>query len=41
MRHIKIETNKFGLYGDLINNKLEIVYKNRINVKSGKMIRIF
>ena len=31
IRDIKIETNKFGLYGDIVNNKLEIVYKNKIS----------
>ena len=36
MRDIKIETNKFGLYGDIINNKLEIVYKNKTKVKKWK-----
>ena len=36
IRDIKIETNKFGLYGDIVNNKLEIVYKNKIKVKKWK-----
>lgn len=36
IRNIKIESNKFGLYGDIINNKLEIVYKNKIKVKKWK-----
>ena len=36
VRDIKIETNKFGLYGDIVNNKLEIVYKNKIEVKKWK-----
>ncbi len=36
VRDIKIETNKFGLYGDIVNNKLEIVYKNKIKVKKWK-----
>ena len=36
IRDIKIETNKFGLYGDIANNKLEIVYKNKIKVKKWK-----
>ena len=36
MRNIKIETNKFGLYGDIINNKLEIVHKNKTKIKKWK-----
>ncbi|MDC1169961.1 Gfo/Idh/MocA family oxidoreductase [Candidatus Pelagibacter sp.] len=36
IRGIKIETNKFGLYGDIINNKLEIVYKNKTEIKKWK-----
>ena len=36
VRDIKIETDKFGLYGDIVNNKLEIVYKNRIKLKKWK-----
>ena len=36
IRDIKIETNKFGLYGDIVNNKLEIVYKNKTKVKKWK-----
>ena len=36
MRDIKIETNKFGLYGDIVNNRLEIVSKNKIKVKKWK-----
>ena len=36
MRDIKIETNKFGLYGDIVNNKLKIVYKNKTKVKKWK-----
>ena len=32
IRDIKIETNKFGLYGDIVNNKLEIIYKNKIKL---------
>ena len=36
IRDIKIETPKFGLYGDIVNNKLEIVYKNKIKVKRWK-----
>ena len=27
---------KFGLYGDIVNNKLEIVSKNKIKVKRWK-----
>ena len=36
VRDIKIETNKFGLYGDIVNNKPQIVYKNKIEVKKWK-----
>ena len=36
IRDIKIETNKFGLYGDIINNKLEIIYKNKTEIKKWK-----
>jgi predicted dehydrogenase len=36
IRDIKIETNKFGLYGDIVNNKLEIVNKNKTKVKKWK-----
>ena len=34
IRTINIETEKFGLYGDLIKNKLEIVTKKRKKIKS-------
>ena len=36
VRDIKIETNKFGLYGDIISNKLEIIHKNKTKVKKWK-----
>ena len=34
IRTINIETEKFGLYGDLIKNRLEIVTKKRKKIKS-------
>ena len=36
IRDIKIETSKFSLYGDILNNKLEIFYKNKIKFKKWK-----
>lgn len=33
IRTINIETEKFGLYGDLIKNKVEIIYDNKKEIK--------